>query len=181
MYNKIDQLSIEEVDKLARRPHSVVISAGLQLNLMDGLLPAIWEYLDLVRVYTKRRGRTPTAHSTLTFVYLFILSFLSFLVGLFHFFLFIYFFYFFFYSVPPDFSEPIVMRTGATVEDVCRLIHKYVLCCVLCRTCVSCRVVRVSCVVRVCCALYVCVVRRTCVSCVVRAYRVWYGALRPAN
>jgi ribosome-interacting GTPase 1 len=58
VYNKIDQLSIEEVDKLARRPHSVVISAGLQLNLMDGLLPAIWEYLDLVRVYTKRRGRT---------------------------------------------------------------------------------------------------------------------------
>lgn len=82
VYNKIDQLSIEEVDKLARRPHSVVISAALQLNLMDGLLPAIWEYLDLVRVYTKRRG------------------------------------------LPPDFSEPIVMRTGATVEDVCRLIHK---------------------------------------------------------
>jgi ribosome-interacting GTPase 1 len=58
VYNKIDQLSIEEVDKLARRPHSVVISAGMQLNLTDGLLPAIWGYLDLVRVYTKRRGRT---------------------------------------------------------------------------------------------------------------------------
>jgi ribosome-interacting GTPase 1 len=147
VYNKIDQLSIEEVDKLARRPHSVVISAGLQLNLMDGLLPAIWEYLDLVRVYTKRRGRTPsvphTAHISKLFIFYLFYLLIIFLL--------------FFYSVPPDFSEPIVMRTGATVEDVCRLIHKYVpLLCVLCVVCVVSyvrvvcvvRVVRVSCVVR---------------------------------
>lgn len=85
----------------------MVISAGLKLNLEDGLLPAIWEHLDLVRVYTKKRGcmqhlylRVPT------------LDYWNSLGSL--------------KTVPPDFSEPVVMRTGATVEDICRLIHKYI-------------------------------------------------------
>jgi len=58
VYNKIDMISLEEVDELARRPHSVVISCNLQLNL-DNLLHHVWEYLGLVRVYTKKKGQAP--------------------------------------------------------------------------------------------------------------------------
>ena len=54
-YNKVDTISIEEMDRLARQPNSVVISCGLKLNL-DYLLDLIWEYLQLLRVYTKKRG-----------------------------------------------------------------------------------------------------------------------------
>lgn len=32
VYNKIDQISLEEVDRLARQPHSVVIRSGFFLN-----------------------------------------------------------------------------------------------------------------------------------------------------
>ncbi|KAK6020585.1 hypothetical protein OSTOST_13757, partial [Ostertagia ostertagi] len=58
VYNKIDQISIEEVDRLARLPHHVVISCEMNLN-MDYLLEKIWEYLALVRVYTKKPGHAP--------------------------------------------------------------------------------------------------------------------------
>jgi len=58
VYNKIDQLSIEEVDRLARQTHSTAISCNMDLGL-DFLLQKIWEYLSLVRVYTKRRGEAP--------------------------------------------------------------------------------------------------------------------------
>ncbi|KAJ8251829.1 hypothetical protein GJAV_G00225870 [Gymnothorax javanicus] len=58
VYNKIDQISMEEVDRLARRPHSVVISCGMKLNL-DYLLETLWEYLSLICLYTKKRGERP--------------------------------------------------------------------------------------------------------------------------
>jgi len=58
VYNKIDSVSIEDVDEIARRPHSVVISCHMGLN-MDFLLEKIWEKLALVRVYTKKRGCLP--------------------------------------------------------------------------------------------------------------------------
>jgi len=58
LYNKIDMVSIEEVDRLARLPHSVVISCNLSLNL-DYLLERLWQELGLVRVYTKKRGQPP--------------------------------------------------------------------------------------------------------------------------
>jgi len=58
VYNKIDQIAIEEVDRIAREPHSVVVSCNMRLNL-DYLLDKIWEYLSLVRVYTKKRGARP--------------------------------------------------------------------------------------------------------------------------
>ena len=57
-YNKIDTVSIEDVDMLARRPHSLVMGVHDKLNL-DYLLKKIWEYMSLVRVYTKRRGEPP--------------------------------------------------------------------------------------------------------------------------
>jgi ribosome-interacting GTPase 1 len=53
----------------------------MNLNL-DNLIKMIWEYLSLVRVYTKRR------------------------------------------AAPPDFNEAIVLRHGASVQNVCQLIHK---------------------------------------------------------
>nr|XP_008506390.1 PREDICTED: developmentally-regulated GTP-binding protein 2 isoform X2 [Equus przewalskii] len=56
VYNKIDQISMEEVDRLARKPNSVVISCGMKLNL-DYLLEMLWEYLALTCIYTKKRGR----------------------------------------------------------------------------------------------------------------------------
>lgn len=57
-YNKIDQISLEEVDELARRPNTVVISCGLNLNL-DYLMDEIWRNLGLIRVYTKKQGHFP--------------------------------------------------------------------------------------------------------------------------
>jgi len=58
VYNKIDQVSLEEVDRLARGPHNVVISCNMKLNL-DYLLDCIWEHLALIRVYTKKPGQPP--------------------------------------------------------------------------------------------------------------------------
>ena len=50
--------SIQELDRLAREPHTVVISCNLKLNY-DYLLACIWQHLGLTRVYTKRRGEAP--------------------------------------------------------------------------------------------------------------------------
>ncbi|CAF3295660.1 unnamed protein product [Rotaria socialis] len=58
VYNKIDQVSIEEVDRLARLPNSVVISCNMKLNI-DYMLESIWTLLNLIRVYTKKRGEKP--------------------------------------------------------------------------------------------------------------------------
>merc|ERR1712071_261984 len=58
VYNKIDQISLEEVDRIARQPHSVVVSCNMKLNL-DYLLETLWEYLSFIRVYTKKPGQPP--------------------------------------------------------------------------------------------------------------------------
>lgn len=81
VYNKIDAISLEQTDKLAREPNTVVISCEMDLNL-DYLIDRIWEDLRLVKIYTKKRG----AH--------------------------------------PDLSDPICLRKGATIEDVCNGIHR---------------------------------------------------------
>ncbi|KAI0921318.1 hypothetical protein AcW1_004666 [Taiwanofungus camphoratus] len=56
--NKIDAISIEELDLLYKIPNSVPISSREWLNI-DELLQIMWERLDLVRVYTKPRGLPP--------------------------------------------------------------------------------------------------------------------------
>ncbi|KAM6495986.1 P-loop containing nucleoside triphosphate hydrolase protein [Amanita muscaria] len=56
--NKIDAISIEELDLLYKIPHSVPISSKDWLNV-DELVEKMWEALDLVRVYTKPRGLPP--------------------------------------------------------------------------------------------------------------------------
>ncbi|KAF0975729.1 hypothetical protein FDP41_005056 [Naegleria fowleri] len=81
VYNKVDTITLEEVDRLARRENSVVISCNWDLNL-DYLVDQIWEHLGLIRVYTKKKG------------------------------------------CAPDFKDPVVLREGATVEDICNSIHK---------------------------------------------------------
>ena len=53
--NKIDCISIEELDLLDKVPHYVPISAKDEWNF-DELMEKIWEYLDLIRVYTKPKG-----------------------------------------------------------------------------------------------------------------------------
>ena len=63
VYNKIDMLPIEEIERLARLPHSIVVSSLSQLNLRDcpggGLVQRIWDELSLCRVYTKKKGQFP--------------------------------------------------------------------------------------------------------------------------
>ncbi|WFD04221.1 Ribosome-interacting GTPase 2 [Malassezia obtusa] len=58
VYNKIDRISMEEMDRLANQPCNVVISCELNLNL-DYLVDRIWESLSLNRIYTKKRGHHP--------------------------------------------------------------------------------------------------------------------------
>ena len=62
MYNKIDAVTIEEVDQLARMPHSMVGSVAQRFNIgepmEDDLLKQnLWKYLGLTRIYTKRKGK----------------------------------------------------------------------------------------------------------------------------
>lgn len=54
--NKIDQITIQELDILDRLPHCCPISAHHEWN-MDSLLEMIWAYLNLIRVYTKPKGQ----------------------------------------------------------------------------------------------------------------------------
>lgn len=81
VYNKIDAISLEMVDKLACSENTVVISCEMGLNL-DYLVERVWENLGLVKIYTKKRGERP------------------------------------------DLSDPVCLRKGATIEDVCLGIHK---------------------------------------------------------
>ena len=68
LYNKIDTITIEEIDQLARMPHSIVGSVSMNFNIGapmedDLLKQKILEYLGLTRVYTKRKGSYRCAKS----------------------------------------------------------------------------------------------------------------------
>ena len=54
MLNKIDAITIEELDLLDQIPHYVPVSAHLEWNL-DALLEKSWDYLSLIRVYASRQ------------------------------------------------------------------------------------------------------------------------------
>lgn len=56
--NKIDAISIEELDLLYRIPNSVPISSEHGWNI-DELMESMWEKLNLKRVYTKPKGKQP--------------------------------------------------------------------------------------------------------------------------
>jgi hypothetical protein len=59
--NKIDQISIQELDLLYKIPNSVPISSRMWLNI-DELVETMWDRLKLVRVYTKP-GKAPPDYS----------------------------------------------------------------------------------------------------------------------
>lgn len=65
LYNKIDCVTVEEVDQLARMPYSMVGSVAKAFNIShnpeedDPLKQNLWKYLGLTRVYTKRKGSPP--------------------------------------------------------------------------------------------------------------------------
>jgi small GTP-binding protein len=56
--NKIDQITIEELDIIADVPHHVPICAHHEWNL-DGLVETMWKYMALLRIYTKPKGQIP--------------------------------------------------------------------------------------------------------------------------
>ena len=53
--NKIDQITLEELNVMSRLPHYCPVCAYHEWNL-DGLVDMIWEYLDLLRIYTKPKA-----------------------------------------------------------------------------------------------------------------------------
>ncbi|XP_032253366.1 developmentally-regulated GTP-binding protein 1-like [Phoca vitulina] len=66
--NNIDQISIEELDIIYKVPHCVPISAHYHWNF-DDLLEKIWDYLKLVRIYTKPKGQLPNYTSPVVLPY----------------------------------------------------------------------------------------------------------------
>ncbi|KAL4919470.1 P-loop containing nucleoside triphosphate hydrolase protein [Aspergillus aurantiobrunneus] len=64
VYNKVDGVSIEFLDQLAREPHSAVMSCELDLAVHD-VVDRIWKELRLMRVYTKRKGIEPDFNDAL--------------------------------------------------------------------------------------------------------------------
>jgi len=54
--NKIDSISVQELDIIARIPHAVPISAHHGWNF-DSFLKKSWDYLDLIRIYPKPKGQ----------------------------------------------------------------------------------------------------------------------------
>ena len=58
VYNKIDTVCMEDVEYLANLPDSVVLSANKGYG-NKYFLEKIWEYLGLVRIYTKKKGEQP--------------------------------------------------------------------------------------------------------------------------
>jgi ribosome-interacting GTPase 1 len=64
IYNKIDSVSLDFLDKLAREPHTVVMSCELDLGIRD-VVDRCWEELKLIRIYTKRKGVDPDFNEAL--------------------------------------------------------------------------------------------------------------------
>ncbi|KAM0677870.1 GTP-binding protein [Binucleata daphniae] len=53
--NKIDKISVNELDMIYRIPHAVPVCAHLKWNF-DDLLEMCWDYLSLIRIYPKPRA-----------------------------------------------------------------------------------------------------------------------------
>ncbi|KAK1443093.1 developmentally-regulated GTP-binding protein 2 [Babesia gibsoni] len=58
VYNKVDMLSLPEIEEIALRPNSVVVSSSKRWNL-ELLKERMWDCLDLMRIYTKNKGEVP--------------------------------------------------------------------------------------------------------------------------
>jgi uncharacterized protein len=60
--NKIDAITIEELDLLSRVPHYVPVSADQEWNF-DDLSEKMWDYLGMMRIYPKPKGEMPDYES----------------------------------------------------------------------------------------------------------------------
>eukprot|EP00929_Paragymnodinium_shiwhaense_P026428 TRINITY_DN15731_c0_g1_i1.p1 TRINITY_DN15731_c0_g1~~TRINITY_DN15731_c0_g1_i1.p1 ORF type:complete len:435 (-),score=133.30 TRINITY_DN15731_c0_g1_i1:255-1559(-) len=58
VYTKIDLLDLKTIDELSRRPMSVCLSVHWKLNF-DYLLKRMWDEMQVVRVFTKKKGCFP--------------------------------------------------------------------------------------------------------------------------
>ena len=58
VYNKIDSVSLDFLDQLAREPNTVVMSCELDLGIQD-VVDRCWQELRLLRIYTKRCVQHP--------------------------------------------------------------------------------------------------------------------------
>lgn len=58
VFNKIDAITIEELDILDQLPNYVPISSQHQWNL-EGLMEEIWTRCHMIRIYTKPQGQMP--------------------------------------------------------------------------------------------------------------------------
>ncbi len=98
MYNKIDSVSLDFLDKLAREPNTVVMSCELDLGIQD-VVDRCWYELQLIRVYTKR---WVASLCSITDVILTRNR----------------------KGEDPDFSEALIVRNHSTIEDVCDQVHR---------------------------------------------------------
>jgi len=55
VYNKIDTISIEDVEELTQNRSNCCISVHMELGI-DILMSRIWDQLGLRRIYTKKKG-----------------------------------------------------------------------------------------------------------------------------
>ena len=95
VYNKIDSVSLDFLDKLAREPHTAVMSCELDLGIQD-VVERCWRELRLIRIYTKRYD-VPRPVTALTCPRK---------------------------GNDPDFSEALIVRNKSTIEDVCDQVHR---------------------------------------------------------
>lgn len=101
--NKIDQISIEELEIIYKVPHCVPISAHHKWNY-DDLLMTTWDYLKLIRMYV------------LDLIYRIFDSYFAICS----------------YTKPkgqlPDYESPVILTgTTPTVEDFCNKLHKSIM------------------------------------------------------
>ena len=57
-YNKVDAVSLEFLDQLAREPQTCVMSCAKDFGI-DDVVERCWKELNLLRIYTKRHGDLP--------------------------------------------------------------------------------------------------------------------------
>ena len=107
VYNKIDSVSLDFLDKLAREPNTVVMSCELDLGIQD-VVERCWQELQLMRIYTKRLVcTTTTAQSCLPLVAVNRRILTVYRKG-----------------EEPDFSEALIVRNESTIEQVCDQVHR---------------------------------------------------------
>ena len=98
VYNKIDSVSLDFLDQLAREAHTCVMSCELDLGVQD-VVDRCWHELRLIRVYTKRCVLPCGSFQSM------LIPFVS-------------------RGAAPDFSEALIVRNASTVEEVCNTIHR---------------------------------------------------------